>query len=124
MADEIEVFQKNDLPNLAFPVFEDIRRQGKLCDVTLKVVPTEKNIVQLVLIFNNKFSICFFWKMKQEKSLRRWVGAQSLELRRCYPAYEIAFQRDFSENTQSAVITWKNIKVMMLTIKKSNGWAF
>jgi kelch-like protein 18 len=37
MADEIEVFQKNDLPNLAFPVFEEIRRQGKLCDVTLKV---------------------------------------------------------------------------------------
>ncbi|XP_045210160.2 kelch-like protein 18 [Mercenaria mercenaria] len=37
MADEIEVFQKNDLPNVAFPVFEEIRRQGKLCDVTLKV---------------------------------------------------------------------------------------
>jgi kelch-like protein 18 len=38
MADEIEVFQKNDLPKFAFPVFEDIRRQGKLCDVTLKVL--------------------------------------------------------------------------------------
>jgi len=37
MADEIETFHKTDLPNLAFPVLEDIRRQGKLCDVTLKV---------------------------------------------------------------------------------------
>lgn len=37
MAEEIDVFQKEDLPNLAFPIFEDIRRQGKLCDVTLKV---------------------------------------------------------------------------------------
>lgn len=33
----METFQKPDLPILAFPVLEDIRRQGKLCDVTLKV---------------------------------------------------------------------------------------
>ena len=37
MADDIIVFHKEDLPKTAFPVFEDIRRQGKLCDVTLKV---------------------------------------------------------------------------------------
>ena len=37
MAEETEIYQKSDLPNQAFPVLEDIRRQGKLCDVTLKV---------------------------------------------------------------------------------------
>ncbi|KAK3577962.1 hypothetical protein CHS0354_020801 [Potamilus streckersoni] len=37
MGDDVTVFHKEDLPLSAFPVFEDIRRQGKLCDVTLKV---------------------------------------------------------------------------------------
>ena len=38
MADDVKVFHKEDLPMCAFPVLEDIRRQGKLCDVTLKVL--------------------------------------------------------------------------------------
>lgn len=34
-------FQQDDLFSQGFPVFEEIRRQGKLCDVTLKVrIPT------------------------------------------------------------------------------------
>ena len=37
MADDVVIFQKEDLPNLAFPAMEQIRRQGKLCDVTIKV---------------------------------------------------------------------------------------
>ena len=37
MADDVKIFHKEDLPLLAFPVLEDIRRQGKLCDVKLKV---------------------------------------------------------------------------------------
>lgn len=37
MADDVVVFHKHDLPNMAFPMFEEIRRRGKLCDVTLKV---------------------------------------------------------------------------------------
>lgn len=47
MADEIETFQKQDLPNLAFPVLEDIRRQGKLCDVTLKVFLSKLHMINL-----------------------------------------------------------------------------
>lgn len=31
------VFQQADLASTAFPVMEDIRKQGKLCDVTIKV---------------------------------------------------------------------------------------
>ena len=37
MADDVVVFQKADLPLTAFPAMEEIRRQGKLCDVTLRV---------------------------------------------------------------------------------------
>lgn len=35
--DSVVRFLKEDLPKCAFPMFEDIRRQGKLCDVTLRV---------------------------------------------------------------------------------------
>ena len=34
------VYQQNDLFSQGYPVFEEIRRQGKLCDVTLKVRPS------------------------------------------------------------------------------------
>jgi len=34
---ESTIFYQKDLPNIGFPVMEDIRRQGKLCDVTLIV---------------------------------------------------------------------------------------
>ena len=37
MAEDSEVFHRDDLPNQAFPVMEEIRRQGKMCDVTLEV---------------------------------------------------------------------------------------
>ena len=37
MSDDVVVFNKADLPLMAYPLFEDIRRRGKLCDVTLKV---------------------------------------------------------------------------------------
>lgn len=36
-AEDSYVFSQNNLPEVTFPVFEDIRRQGKLCDVTIKV---------------------------------------------------------------------------------------
>ena len=35
--EECVIFTQNDLPNVAFPLMEDIRRQGKLTDVVLKV---------------------------------------------------------------------------------------
>ena len=41
MADDVVVFNKTDLPLIAYPSFEDIRRRGKLCDVTLKVIVDE-----------------------------------------------------------------------------------
>lgn len=35
--DKFVIFQDNDLPIECFPLMKEIRRQGKLCDVTLKV---------------------------------------------------------------------------------------
>ncbi|XP_064610470.1 LOW QUALITY PROTEIN: kelch-like protein 18 [Liolophura sinensis] len=37
MAEDLVLFHQTDLPFQAFPQMENIRRQGKLCDVTLKV---------------------------------------------------------------------------------------
>lgn len=36
-SDECVVFQQLDMFSQGFPIMEEIRRQGKLCDVTLKV---------------------------------------------------------------------------------------
>lgn len=35
--EECVIFQQLDLFSSGFPMMEEIRRQGKLCDVTLKV---------------------------------------------------------------------------------------
>lgn len=37
-SDECLIFQQTDLFLQGFPVMEEIRRQGKLCDITLKVL--------------------------------------------------------------------------------------
>ncbi|XP_076455943.1 kelch-like protein 18 [Babylonia areolata] len=36
-SEDTVIYRQNDLPAEAFPMISDIRRQGKLCDVTLKV---------------------------------------------------------------------------------------
>lgn len=41
MSKENLVFQQNDLFTSAFPLMADVRRQGKLCDVVLKVISLE-----------------------------------------------------------------------------------
>lgn len=38
--EDIVHFSVHDLPTRGYVVMEEIRRQGKLCDVTLKVLPT------------------------------------------------------------------------------------
>lgn len=42
-------FQQSDLANNAFPVMEDIRKQGKLCDVTIKVDNSHFSAHRIVL---------------------------------------------------------------------------
>lgn len=44
ISNESLVFQQNDLFPSAFPMMEEIRRQGKLCDVVLKVYIVLENL--------------------------------------------------------------------------------
>jgi len=46
---ESTVFYQKDLPNIGFPVMEDFRRQGKLCDVTIKVAEHSFQAHRIVL---------------------------------------------------------------------------
>ena len=62
MADDVVVFYKSDLPNLAFPMMEDIRRRGKLCDVTLKVLRI--NVYDKNKNFNVRCSGHGLWKQE------------------------------------------------------------
>ena len=43
------VFQQTDLSSNAFPVMEEIRKQGKLCDVTIKVDDSCFSVHKIVL---------------------------------------------------------------------------
>lgn len=45
-AERFLVFQQNDLHMESFPQMREIRRQGKLCDVTLKV--NSRNLIDFV----------------------------------------------------------------------------
>ncbi|ELU00416.1 hypothetical protein CAPTEDRAFT_151000 [Capitella teleta] len=49
MADDVIVFHKQDLPLMAFPMFEEIRRRGKLCDVTLLIEEQRIHAHRIVL---------------------------------------------------------------------------
>lgn len=45
------IFQQHDLFSQGFPIMEEIRRQGKLCDVTLKVIMKILTGVIIKIIF-------------------------------------------------------------------------
>jgi kelch-like protein 18 len=49
MNNESMVFQQNDLFPLAFPCMEEIRRQGRLCDVVLKIDGQDFSAHKIVL---------------------------------------------------------------------------
>ena len=58
MAEDVVVFHRNDLPTQAFPVMEEIRRRGKLCDVTLKVM--QPLIVNKMKTPGHGVLLCYF----------------------------------------------------------------
>lgn len=43
------IFQQSDLASSAFPIMEDIRKQGKLCDITIKVEDNHFSAHRIVL---------------------------------------------------------------------------
>ncbi|XP_052805467.1 kelch-like protein 18 isoform X2 [Mya arenaria] len=83
MADEVETFLKADLPNLAFPVLEDIRRQGKLCDVTLKVGDRKFRAHRIVLAASIPYFHAMFThdmvESKQDEISMQGIDPNALE---------------------------------------------
>lgn len=69
------MFQQADLANSAFPVFEEIRKQGKLCDVTIKVDDKLFSAHRIVLCatipyFNSMFTIDMVESRQREVEVR------------------------------------------------------
>lgn len=50
-SDKVVIFKQDDLHSESFPLMKEIRRQGKLCDVTIKVT-SEKIIFKKPNEFN------------------------------------------------------------------------
>ena len=51
MADEMEVFHEKNQSSQAFSLMEDIRRRGKLCDVTLKVPRSDCSLLSSFYLY-------------------------------------------------------------------------
>lgn len=51
--EECVIFQQLDLFTQGFPIMEEIRRQGKLCDVTLKVFI----IIVIIVMYKLKITV-------------------------------------------------------------------
>ncbi|XP_046642997.1 kelch-like protein 18 [Daphnia pulicaria] len=69
------MFQQADLASSAFPVFEEIRKQGKLCDVTIKVDDKLFSAHRIVLCatipyFNSMFTIDMVESRQREVEVR------------------------------------------------------
>ncbi|XP_063430646.1 kelch-like protein 18 [Mytilus trossulus] len=83
MADDVSVFVKEDLPKTAFPVFEDIRRQGKLCDVTLKVGDRKFTAHRIVLAATIPYFHAMFThdmvESKQDEITMQGIDPNALE---------------------------------------------
>ncbi|GLG94694.1 hypothetical protein R5R35_004288 [Gryllus longicercus] len=77
-ADECLIFQQDDLFSQGFPVMEEIRRQGKLCDVTLKVDSQSFSAHKIVLAANIPyFHAMFTHDMVEQK--QRDITIQGIE---------------------------------------------
>lgn len=69
------LFQQADLPNSAFPIFEEIRKQGMLCDVTIRVDDKCFSAHRVVLCatipyFNSMFTIDMLESKQREVEVR------------------------------------------------------
>ncbi|XP_041372118.1 kelch-like protein 18 [Gigantopelta aegis] len=83
MADDRVVFCKEDLPIAAFPIIVDIRKQGKLCDVTLKVGEQKFSCHRIILAatipyFNAMFTHDMV-EAKQDEISMQGIDASALE---------------------------------------------
>ncbi|XP_025831842.1 kelch-like protein 18, partial [Agrilus planipennis] len=83
MSNESMVFQQNDLFPSAFPAMEEIRRQGKLCDVVLKVDDQAFSAHKIVLAATIPYFHAMFTndmvESRQHEIKMQSIDANSLE---------------------------------------------
>lgn len=83
MNNDAMVFQQNDLFPAAFPFMEDIRRQGKLCDVVLKVDDQAFSAHKIVLASTIPYFHAMFTndmiESRQNEIIMQGIEANSLE---------------------------------------------
>ncbi|XP_033725796.1 kelch-like protein 18 [Pecten maximus] len=106
MSEDVVIFHKDDLPGCAFPVFEDIRRQGKLCDVTLKVEDRKFTAHRIVLAATIPYFHAMFThdmvESKQDEISMQGIDPNALESLVNY-AYNGKVEID-SHNVQSLLV--------------------
>ncbi|XP_064644346.1 kelch-like protein 18 [Lineus longissimus] len=106
MAEDVVVFEKKDLPNVAFPAMEAIRRQGKLCDVTLKVDDQKFTAHRIVLAASIPYFHAMFThdmaESKQDEIAMQGIEPCALEALVNF-AYNGRVQMDAS-NVQSLLV--------------------
>ena len=106
MADDVLVFSKPDLPNMAFPVMEEIRRQAKLCDVTLKIGDQKFSAHRIVLAASIPYFHAMFThdmvESRQDEITMQGIDAEALEAIINF-AYNGRIQID-STNVQSLLV--------------------
>lgn len=104
--DSVVRFLKEDLPKCAFPMFEDIRRQGKLCDVTLKVGERKFTAHRIVLAASIPYFHAMFThdmvESKQNEITMQGIDPSALEALVNF-AYNGSVEID-SNNVQSLLV--------------------
>ncbi|XP_070536116.1 kelch-like protein 18 [Ptychodera flava] len=104
--EDVVVFQKNDLPLLGYPIMESIRRQGKLCDVTLKVGDKKFTAHRIVLAASIPYFHAMFthdmMECKQDEIAMKGIEPSVLEAFVNY-AYNGRVEMDVN-NVQSLLI--------------------
>lgn len=89
MNNENLVFQQNDLFPSAFPIMADIRRQGKLCDVVLKVSYFD---------YNNTFLKFLVFQVEGQ-----FFSAHKIVLASTIPYFQAMFMNDMIESRNKEI---------------------
>lgn len=99
-SEKFVIFQQNDLHIESFPLMKEIRRQGKLCDVTLKVRINQR----MVLLIQCDFISCFLLTKVEDQSF----SAHRIVLAATIPYFYAMFTHDMAESRVKE-ITMKEI---------------
>lgn len=90
--DKYVIFKQDDLFAESFPVMKEIRRQGKLCDVTLKVKKSVFVLLYVVQMWDiTLISMCFGAILSQQQNVKFQIEDQSFSAHRIVLASTIPY---------------------------------